>query len=182
MSTDAITTYTGRHFHPLHPDPKDICVEDIAHALSLTCRGNGQVRIFYSVAEHCIACAREAEERGYSSRVVLGCLLHDAAESYLSDVPHPFKQYLKDYQKLEDEVLSCVLEKLMGGQLTDAEWAEIREIDHAMLAHDLFYLLQEGREEDLPVLKHPCSYGKMGMKEAEEQYLELYRKYSGNAC
>lgn len=181
MSTgdDAITTYTELHFHPLNPDPESISIEDIAHALSLTCRGNGQVKVFYSVAEHCLACAKEAKARGLSRRVVLGCLLHDAAESYLSDVPHPFKQYLKDYQKLEDRVMDSILEKLMGGRLTEEEWTEIREIDHAMLAYDLFYLLNEGRQADLPPLKVPYTYGKMQMSEAEEQYLDLYRSLAG---
>ena len=33
-----ITTVTGIHFYPLNPNPKDIDIEDIAHALSLICR------------------------------------------------------------------------------------------------------------------------------------------------
>lgn len=45
MNNNCITTYTGRHIDPLHPDM--ICIEDIAHALSLICRGNGQVKTFF---------------------------------------------------------------------------------------------------------------------------------------
>ena len=30
-----ITTYTRKHFDPVHPDPERIVIEDIAHALSL---------------------------------------------------------------------------------------------------------------------------------------------------
>ena len=60
MNNNCITTYTGRHIDPLHPDPDMICIEDIAHALSLICRGNGQVKTFFSVGQHCINCAREA--------------------------------------------------------------------------------------------------------------------------
>ena len=59
MNNNCITTYTGRHIDPLHPDPDMICIEDIAHALSLICRGNGQVKTFFSVSQHCINCARE---------------------------------------------------------------------------------------------------------------------------
>ena len=69
MNNNCITTYTGRHIDPLHPDPDMICIEDIAHALSLICRGNGQVKTFFSVGQHCINCAREALARGYSRRV-----------------------------------------------------------------------------------------------------------------
>ena len=81
---DYITTYTGKNFRPLNPEMSQIDIRDIAHALSLTCRGNGHVKNFFSVGQHCVYCAKEAEARGYSSRVILGCLLHDASEAYLA--------------------------------------------------------------------------------------------------
>ena len=52
-----ITTYTGNHFDPINPDPELINIVDIAHALPMICRGNGQVstlvcgRALYSVCE-----------------------------------------------------------------------------------------------------------------------------------
>lgn len=45
--SDYITTYTGKHIDPVHPISDLICIEDIAHALSLICRGNGQVKTFF---------------------------------------------------------------------------------------------------------------------------------------
>ena len=66
-----ITTYTGQHFEPTNPDPELIRIEDIAHALSMICRGNGHVKTFWSVGQHCICCAREAAARGLSKRMVL---------------------------------------------------------------------------------------------------------------
>lgn len=89
-----ITTVTGKHFYPLNPDPRDIDIEDIAHALSLICRANGHFCRFYSVAQHCIACAGEAAARGHSLEVILGCLLHDASEAYLCDVTRPVKKHI----------------------------------------------------------------------------------------
>ena len=68
MNNNCITTYTGRHIDPLHPDPDMICIEDIAHALSLICRGNGQVKTFFSVGQHCINCARAALCRFFPHR------------------------------------------------------------------------------------------------------------------
>ena len=44
--SDYITTYTGNHIDPMNPDPAAISIRDIAHALSLICRGNGHVRSF----------------------------------------------------------------------------------------------------------------------------------------
>ena len=58
-----ITTYTGKHFEPTNPDQEAICIEDIAHALSLITRGNGHVKTFWSVGEHCLCCAKEAAAR-----------------------------------------------------------------------------------------------------------------------
>ena len=63
-----ITTYTGRHFDPVCPESGEIDIRDIAHALSLICRGNGHVKTFFSVGQHCIHCAREAEARGKEVR------------------------------------------------------------------------------------------------------------------
>ena len=89
---DCITTYTGIHMNPLDPKPEDFRIEDIAHALPLICRGNGHVKTFFSVGQHCINCAREAEALSLPDRMILVCLLHDASECYMSDVPRPFKR------------------------------------------------------------------------------------------
>ncbi|MBQ3406348.1 MAG: hypothetical protein IJH11_03805, partial [Lachnospiraceae bacterium] len=68
---DYITTYTGKHMIPTDPRPEDFRIEDIAHALSLICRGNGQVKTFFSVGQHCIACAKEAAARDLPQRIIL---------------------------------------------------------------------------------------------------------------
>lgn len=68
MSEGEITTYTGIQFDPLHPDPETIRIQDIAHALSLLCRGNGHVKTFYSVGQHCLSAAKEAAARGIPGR------------------------------------------------------------------------------------------------------------------
>ena len=64
-----ITTFTGKHFDPTKPDMAQVDIRDIAHALSLTCQENGHVKTFFSVAQHCINCALEAEARGYSREI-----------------------------------------------------------------------------------------------------------------
>lgn len=175
---DYITTYTGVHFTPTEPKAEDIRIEDIAHALSMICRGNGHVKTFYSVGEHCINCAAEAEARGYSKRVVLACLLHDAGESYLSDVPSPFKKHLKDYIQMEDRILSLIYQKFLHSDLTEEEASKVLEIDKDLLKHDLFYLLGEGEEEALPKLKKPYQYGELSFRDTERRYLEIFSGYT----
>ena len=128
MNNNCITTYTGRHIDPLHPDPDMICIEDIAHALSLICRGNGQVKTFFSVGQHCINCAREALARGYSRRVAFACLLHDASECYLSDVPRPFKKTLSGYKEQEKNLLDLIYQKYLGSPLNAKEEQLLKEM------------------------------------------------------
>ena len=145
-------TYTGRYIDPTDPDPAQICIEDIAHALSLICRGNGHVRTFWSVGQHCICCAREAAARGLSKRMVLACLLHDAGECYLSDVPRPFKDRVPAYRGIENSLLGMIYERFLGSDLTAAEAQTVREIDDAMLWYDLRTLFDEVSDGPQPVL------------------------------
>lgn len=70
--SNCITTYTGKHFDPTQPEKERICIDDIAHALSLLCRGNGHVKTFFSVGQHCILCAKEAMARGLPRRLGTG--------------------------------------------------------------------------------------------------------------
>ena len=55
-----IKTYTGIIMDPIKPEEKLICIEGIAHALSMLCRANGHFKTFYSVAQHSINCMKEA--------------------------------------------------------------------------------------------------------------------------
>lgn len=118
-----ITTYSGKFFDITHPDPASICIEDIAHALSLICRGNGHVMTFYSVGQHCLQCAKEAMACQLPSRLVLAALLHDATECYMSDVPRPMKQLMPIYRQTEAKLLAIIYEKFLGQPLTEGKHA-----------------------------------------------------------
>lgn len=174
---DYITTYGGTHFVPTEPEAEKIHISDIAHALSLICRGNGQVKTFFSVGQHCINCALEAEARGYSQRVILACLLHDAGEAYLSDVPSPFKKYLSGYKKLEECLLSLIYRKYLGSDLTEEEQRQVEEIDKDMLWYDLWILLGEVSDRPKPVMKTTFSYEVQPFEKVEEAYRSLYEKW-----
>ena len=47
LNNPHIMTFTGKRFYYLDIKPDDICIEDIAHALSNTCRYNGHCKQFY---------------------------------------------------------------------------------------------------------------------------------------
>ena len=155
-----ITTVTGIHFYPLDPNPDDIDIKDIAHALSLICRANGHFRHFYSVAQHCIACAEEAIERGYSPEVILGCLLHDASEAYLCDVTRPVKKHIPQYLQAEEKLQEVIWKRFIGRELTDAEKKLIFEIDDDILSMEFHLLMPEDLNEDYRKLQgsYTCEY------------------------
>ncbi len=169
-----IRTYTGLKFYPTEPDASMIEIKDIAHALSYICRGNGHVDRFYSVAQHCINCANEAMARGYSDKVALACLLHDAAEAYLSDVPRPIKQYLNEYPAMEKKITDIIFEKYLGCRLTENEKKQLKSIDDDLLFFDLKELLNE---EDLckaPLIKAPLDYKERSFKEVQDEYITMF--------
>lgn len=174
---DYITTYSGVHFVPTEPEQDAIHIRDIAHALSMICRGNGHVKTFFSVGQHCIYCALEAEARGYSARTILACLLHDASEAYMSDVPRPFKKHLKGYKELEEQLLEVIYAKYLDQPLTEEEKGQIKEIDDDLLYYDLLELLNEPSEGEPPVLKSEISYRVEPFEEIEQRYLALFWKY-----
>ena len=175
--SDYITTYTGKHIDPVHPISDLICIEDIAHALSLICRGNGQVKTFFSVGQHCINCAREALARGYSSRIAFACLLHDASECYLSDVPRPFKKTLTGYKEQEENLLNLIYQKYLGNLLTSEEEKKLIEIDDDMLWFDLTYLLNEKQTKPQPEVHITIDYKVRTFEEIENEYLELFHYF-----
>ena len=104
-------TYTGKQINPLAITQEDIEIKDIAHALSLLCRGGGHLKYFYSVAQHSLNCAHEAKARGYSNQVTLACLLHDASEAYISDIIRPVKAYLPQYIEIESNIMDAIFQK-----------------------------------------------------------------------
>lgn len=101
-----IRTFTGIMFNVFNPKPEDVCIEDIAHALSQLCRFSGHTVKFYSVAEHSLKCAELVDEKHK-----LAALLHDASEAYLVDLPSPIKIAIPDYINIEDKLMRVIAEK-----------------------------------------------------------------------
>lgn len=168
-----ITTYSGHEFDPIKPDIECLDIRDIAHALSMTCRGNGHVKQFYSVGQHCLMCAKEAAARGYSNRVVLGCLLHDASEAYMSDVPRPFKEMLPEYVQLEEKLIDLVYTRFLGNTLTEEEKELVRKVDDDVLYFDMLELFGVVWGDYVPVLEIEPDYTFIPFQEVEKEYLKF---------
>lgn len=101
INHDYIGTYTGKKYHFLNPSVDEVCIKDIAQALSMNCRYSGHVNKFYSVAEHSCIVADYVFRKTGDKREALSALLHDASEAYLTDIPRPMKPFLVGYSDIE---------------------------------------------------------------------------------
>ena len=168
-----ILTVTGKHFDPVEPEEALIDIEDIAHALSMICRANGHFPIFYSVAQHSVACAKEAMERGLAREIVLGCLLHDASEAYLSDVTRPVKKDLPYYLGVEERLQDMIWKHFIGRELTAEEKAMVFEIDDQMLSMEFHQLMPEGIDDGYRQLKRAVACEFRPMAEVKEEFCAI---------
>lgn len=166
-------------FDPLHPLPELLDITDIAHSLSMLCRANGHFKSFYSVGQHSINCMHEAEKRGYSRRVQLGCLLHDGSEAYLSDVTRPVKEELPRYKEIEAPLQEIIWNKWLDTPLTGEERRLIFEIDDAILAHEFLHLMEAAIFDPIPPICSEPVFAFTGFTACKEEFLSLFRLLTG---
>jgi hypothetical protein len=125
-----IETATGRRFSLLDPKPDEICIEDVAHSLSMQCRFTGHIKgnEIYSVAQHSLYVSHicSAEDAAWG-------LLHDASEAYCSDLSRPLKHctpLAKIYKRIEGRIMAAICRRF---GLPLEEPASVRFADCAML-------------------------------------------------
>lgn len=176
LKIEPIITFSGVTMYPLAPKVTDFHIEDIAHALSLMTRANGHFIRFYSVGQHCLACSKEGEARGYSSRVCLALLLHDGSEAYLSDITRPVKISLPNYVEIEKNLQKVMYQAFGLDDLSEEELRQISVVDDAMLYYEFENLHKDGGfGKDY----HLCGHHSLefrNMNEIELLYLEQYDK------
>lgn len=175
-AVSTITTFTKIKMSPFHPRCEDICIEDIAHALSLVCRANGHFKQFFSVAQHSINCAKEAAARGLSSKVQLACLLHDSSEAYISDITRPVKQAFPEYVSCEDKLQGLIWDHFLKEQLTEEEIGQVYSIDDAQLYHEFLYFMGEEVFDYQPILFNTPDFNFNDFSKTEKEFLVLYNR------
>lgn len=172
-----ITTYSKIHFTPLEPKEEQIQVEDIAHAQSLMTRANGHFPEFYSVAQHSIACGKEAAAREYSDRLVLACLLHDASEAYLSDITRPVKGELEGYRRIEEVLQNAIYRRFLGSLPTEEEAEAIRSVDDTCLYYEFLHYMGEALAKEPPEKYSDMVFETRPFKEVEKELRQMIEKY-----
>lgn len=130
MSIDLwFQTYTGRMFYPFNPRIEDICIEDIAHSLSMQCRFQGHCKFHYSIAQHSVIISSHVKDE-----FKLTALMHDASEAYLGDLIRPIKNGspLGDtYKVAERTIEKLIVEKF--NLFHDPQPPVIKEMDDRAL-------------------------------------------------
>jgi 5'-nucleotidase len=137
-------THSGRAWDLRAPDPDNIALGDIAHALARINRFLGHTDYPYSVAEHSVRVMMAVETEEPQDRDLhLAALLHDAHEAYVGDWPTPIKRTMSR----EAEVWWADLEQKHLAAIE--KWAGItpRESDDELIkAVDLRMLVTERRD------------------------------------
>ena len=171
-----IHTYSNNQIDPCSPEKEQIFIEDIAHALSLICRAGGHFSQFYSVAQHCIACAGEAEKRGYSKKLQLFCLLHDASEAYIADITRPVKAQLHEYLTFEKRLQNMIYEKYLGALPDEDEQKLISAVDDAVLCGEFIHFMNRNIMPEMLKLESQPDYSFRPFSEVEGEYVSVFNR------
>jgi hypothetical protein len=167
---DTILTYSRIRFAPLSPDAAEIKLVDIAHSLSLLCRANGHFPCFFSVGQHCLNCEAEARARGYSKKLQLACLLHDASEAYISDITRPVKKNLLEYITIENKLQKAIW-RAFSVNLSQEELTLLCQVDDAMLWAEFDVLMGEQIFPEPPAMQSKPDFSQRDFKSVEQEFV-----------
>ncbi len=172
---DWIETYSGARFTPMAPKAGAICIQDIAHSLSMQCRFGGHSKNFYSVAQHSVLVSYLCD-----SKDALHGLLHDASEAYLVDVPRPIKRSgkIKEYVTLEKKLQETINFRFA---LTPAEPESVKMADYKLLVTEARDLLKRHRGDWSETVKpFPFTITPLPPNEAKRQFLDRFYELTDN--
>jgi len=170
-----IRTYTGKRFDVFNIKLEDMCIEDIAHSLSMQCRYNGHVSEFYSVAQHCVIVSRLCAAKGLG----LQGLLHDASEAYVGDVVGPIKQTLVNYIVVEELVHRAVEKKFGLDELT-LDHAHVKLMDKSILAPETTALMPpDSLISDIDMVELDIHITPWSQPTAKREFLGRYHTLTG---
>lgn len=175
-SSGYIQTYTGKKFYFQNPTLESIDIVDIAHSLSLFCRFTSHTKELYSVGAHSIHASYICDEK-----YALEALLHDSTEAYMGDMSSPLKKIMKEYKKLENEVLKLICEKY---NLKYPLPKTVKEADLKMFEIEWVYLMNGNspNEKNFPIKRE--NLNDKFPKEIEilflDRFYELYNERTKN--
>lgn len=181
-----IRTHSGLLVDPMNLQPKDIRAEDIAHSLGAQCRFNGHTSTFYSVAQHSILVAAIVDRLRDGWSVGAEALLHDAPETYLTDLPTPIKHLpeMQPYRDAEARAMD-VVRRVYGIEKLDLrDTAAVRVGDLLLLHYEAYHLTgQPGWVNMEYVFKAEAAFGRLLEDPATERYTRVaIERFSAQGC
>lgn len=176
LDDPTITTFSGKTWHFVNPDPNDVDIIDLAHHTGNICRFHGATKVFYSVAQHNICVGGLLGEKApleqVVTRYVAWGLIHDAAEAYLGDVASPWKHLLpfEYYRDIEAKTVKVIIEAL-GLDIGDAP-PELKEVDRDVFFREQAYLMNPPHSPDNPYVGKGLKWGVLPPHVAAVKWLE----------
>ena len=167
-----ITTFSGKTFHVLDPQPNEVALEDVAHALALTNRFSGHTRFPYSVAQHSVLVSNVVPPE-----LMLQGLLHDSAEAYITDIPTPLKKKLEDIQEIERRICIAVGDAL--GVNMELKSDAVKDADLRMFETECRDLMSNLRGYYHDVLPYDMAIVPWSWQEAKERFLWRFHTLKG---
>lgn len=128
FTPEKVRLYSGKYINVVEMTEDDIYLEDIAHALALKCRWNGNTKEFFSILSHTLM----VQSLLLDSANSLEALLHDAHEAYLFDIPTPYKKLepFKPLVELEEKI-QHIINKKYG--IETCNTSDVKQADMAAL-------------------------------------------------
>lgn len=171
MKNEWIQTWSGLKFSFENTTPEMLNIEDIAHALSNTCRFAGHVKNFYSVGQHSVLVSIYT----HPTLALMG-LLHDASEAFLNDIPSPIKhsEIFAGYREMETRIQTLIYQKY---GINSPEHPLVKETDLRMLATEKRDLMSKPPEDwNLPFEPFAEVIEPWGPEKAKEEFLKRFNQ------
>jgi len=152
-----IKTYSGAMINVTDPNPRNIRIEDIAHALSCINLYNGHYPVPVSVAAHSLKVLEVLKRRkDFTAEMGLHGLLNRSSEAYLTNLPKPIKNEMKAYWGYEQVMMDVIFGKYgieehkYAVQVEEAE-TQVDEFEQTAWTHEKEHPL--GERKDWKIVK-----------------------------
>lgn len=161
---------TGRRIDLSDPCTDDIDVNAIACGLSKICRFTGQLREFYSVAQHAMMVAELVDRP-----LRFAALHHDDSEAFLNDLSRNLKHsdYLAGYRNLEARWTFAIEKAFDIDHLTDKQRHHIKAADDVLAIYERIVLRNREAWDGARHVDESLNDGFVGKPERRDAILEM---------
>jgi hypothetical protein len=158
VNKGCVELYSGAVINIFNPKPETINVEDIAEGLAYQYRWSGHSKSKITVAEHSVRVSWRANNK-------IAALFHDASEGLgLNDMATPIKSGMREYQFIEDNLMTCVAQRFGFNWPLDTD---VKAADRAELLREWKFVVTKPDAEvwspelaKTIFLEHYASYSK----------------------